>query len=62
MVEDMIMTATDEAIERNPGLKFDMPERLAKTEHFKNRYDPVVEQFTKLMMEDGKLSRAQKVC
>lgn len=55
------MTATDQAIERNPGLKFDMPDRLPKTEHFKSRYDPVVEQFTKLMMEDGKLSKAQKV-
>lgn len=55
------MTATNQAIERDPGLKFDMPDRLPKTEHFKNRYDPVVEQFTKLMMEDGKLSKAQKV-
>lgn len=57
----MINVATARAAENLPGLKFGMPAPLPKTENFKNRYDPVVDQFTKLLMQDGKLSRAQKV-
>ncbi|KAH8700477.1 putative plasma membrane phosphate transporter Pho87 [Talaromyces proteolyticus] len=59
-VADMITLATEDAIDRNPGMKFDTPAPLSKSDHFKRRYDPVVEQFTKLLMEDGKLSLAQK--
>lgn len=62
VVANMIAQATQEAVERQPGLKFDMPELpLPRTENFRHRYDPLVEQFTKLLMEDGKLSLAQKV-
>lgn len=44
------------------GHKFGLPEApLARTDHFKRRYDPVVEQFTKALMKDGKLSAAQRV-
>lgn len=57
----MIDFATEQAAERLPGLKFGLPAQLPKTENVRSRYDPVVEQFTKLLMEDGKLSRAQKV-
>jgi small subunit ribosomal protein S7 len=60
-VASMIDLATEQAAENLPGLKFGMPASLPKTENYKSRYDPVVEQFTKLLMEDGKLSRAQKV-
>lgn len=59
----MISRATEEAVERETGLKFQMPPLpLPKTEHVKHRYDPLVDQFTKLLMKDGKLSMAQKVC
>jgi len=34
---------------------------LPRTANLKHRYDPVAEQVTKLMMRDGKLSKAQKV-
>jgi hypothetical protein len=44
------------------GHKFGLPEApLTRTDHFKRRYDPVVEQFTKALMRDGKLSAAQRV-
>lgn len=62
-VANMISRATEEAVERETGLKFQMPPLpLPKTEHVKHRYDPLVDQFTKLLMKDGKLSIAQKVC
>ncbi len=45
------------------GHKFGLPDMpLPRTAHFKRRYDPVVEQLTKNLMRDGKLSAAQKVC
>jgi hypothetical protein len=45
-----------------PGYKFEAPTMpLPKTENVKRRYDPLVEQFTKLLMRDGKLSLAQNV-
>ena len=45
-----------------PGHKFGLPDMpLPRTEHFRRRYDPVVEQLTKSLMRDGKLSAAQKV-
>ncbi|KAK2756240.1 hypothetical protein FQN54_005648 [Arachnomyces sp. PD_36] len=44
-----------------PGYKFEPPTMpIPRTENAKRRYDPLVEQFTKLLMRDGKLSRAQK--
>ena len=46
-----------------PGYKFEVPNMpWPRTENVKRRYDPLVEQFTKLLMRDGKLSLAQKVC
>jgi hypothetical protein len=57
----MIARATNEAVERETGLKFEMPESLPRTENVRHRYDPLVDQFTKLLMKDGKLSMAQKV-
>jgi small subunit ribosomal protein S7 len=43
------------------GHKFSLPDlsKFAKTHNFKKRYDPVVDQVTKSLMRDGKLSRAQ---
>lgn len=62
VVANMISRATEQAIKNQTGFKFHMPPPLPRTENVRSRYDPVVEQFTKLMMRDGKLSVAQKVC
>ncbi|KAK6956733.1 hypothetical protein Daesc_002013 [Daldinia eschscholtzii] len=42
------------------GLLFDMPDRVGKQEKLQNRYHPVVEQVTKLLMKNGKLAQAQR--
>lgn len=45
-----------------PGLKFEAPTLpIPKDGHLKYRYDPVVEQVTNLLMQDGKKSAAQRV-
>lgn len=45
------------------GHKFGVPEPpAAKDRNHKTRYHPVVEQMTKLLMRDGKLAKAQRVC
>jgi hypothetical protein len=49
--------------DENLGLKFEkpvIPENL-KTLNFRNRYDTLQDQFTKMMMESGKLTKAQRV-
>lgn len=61
LLANMIQQVNEQAVERNPGLKFDAPEIPAKTLNFKKRYDSLQEQFTKMLMHDGKLARAQKV-
>jgi small subunit ribosomal protein S7 len=44
------------------GHKFGLPEApLARTDNFRRRYNPVVEQLTKAVMRNGKLSAAQRV-
>lgn len=44
-----------------PGHKFGIPELpLPPDANLKYRYDPLVHQFTRLIMRDGKLSRAQR--
>lgn len=44
------------------GPKFELPDLpLPSTSNLKHRYDPVVEQVTKLIMRHGKLSVAQRV-
>ncbi|KAK5944138.1 hypothetical protein PMZ80_003419 [Knufia obscura] len=45
-----------------PGHKFPLPDvsDVSRLDHLKRRYDPVVEQVTKSIMRDGKLSIAQK--
>ncbi|KAL2868876.1 mitochondrial 37S ribosomal protein uS7m [Aspergillus lucknowensis] len=61
LVQSMITQVTQEATAMlPPGLKFPAPESLPRTEHYRKRYESVVDQFTKLMMRDGKLSVAQK--
>ncbi|KAI1654768.1 ribosomal protein S7 [Daldinia decipiens] len=42
------------------GLLFNMPDRVGKGQQLQDRYHPVVEQVTKLLMKDGKLSQAQR--
>lgn len=64
VVANMISKAIEEKAEelQEPGIKFHMPQHpLPKTENFRTRYDSLLEQFTKLLMRDGKLSKAQKV-
>ncbi|KAI9817999.1 MAG: hypothetical protein M1832_004520 [Thelocarpon impressellum] len=52
--------AVDDTEVVTQGVKFGMPELpLPSTSHLKHRYDPVVNQVTKLLMRDGKLSVAQ---
>jgi small subunit ribosomal protein S7 len=46
----------------NPGYKFKLPDLpLPPGMNQKSRYDPIIEQVTKLLMKDGKLSKAQTV-
>ncbi|KAI0403309.1 ribosomal protein S7 domain-containing protein [Xylaria palmicola] len=42
------------------GLKFGMPTRPSKTDQLQHRHHPVVHQVTRMLMRDGKLSKAQK--
>ncbi|KAF9885780.1 low-affinity phosphate transporter [Aspergillus nanangensis] len=60
VVANMISNVNKQAEELHPGLKFEAPESLPKTENFRKRYDDLLDQFTKLLMRDGKLSMAQK--
>ncbi|KAI0104440.1 ribosomal protein S7 [Daldinia grandis] len=46
--------------EGDEGLLFNMPDRVGKGEQLQDRYHPIVEQVTKLLMKDGKLSQAQR--
>ena len=47
---------------QNQGHIYGLPELpLPSTSHLKHRYDPVVHQVTNLLMQDGKLSKAQRV-
>ncbi|KAF2198645.1 ribosomal protein S7 [Delitschia confertaspora ATCC 74209] len=51
-------TATQPAV---PGVKFGLPVLpIPKDGHLKHRYDPVVDQVTKLLMRHGELSVAQR--
>lgn len=61
MLAAMIDQVNEDAVERNPGLKYDEPGLPSKTLNFRKRYDTLQEQFTKMLMRDGKLARAQKV-
>ncbi len=47
----------------NPGHKFELPTKpYPEGFNVKKRYHPVLEQITRLLMRDGKLSVAQRVC
>ncbi|PGG99536.1 hypothetical protein GX51_06276 [Blastomyces parvus] len=61
-VEDMLATATKQKQEQlmQAGLKYEVPETLPRSEHLRHRYDPLLDQFTKMLMRHGKLSVAQK--
>lgn len=59
--QEALITAENEAIVQ--GHIFDLPALpLPPNSNLKHRYDPIVKQFTNLMMRDGKLSKAQRVC
>ncbi|KAL3463425.1 ribosomal protein S7 domain-containing protein [Aspergillus heterothallicus] len=63
-VESMIAEVTQQAQaaqqELAPGLKWPAPETLPRTENYRTRYEPLLEQFTKMIMRDGKLGVAEK--
>jgi hypothetical protein len=61
MLASMIQGVEEQAAERIPGLKFAEPEAPRGTLNFRKRYDTMQDQFTKMLMQDGKLARAQKV-
>lgn len=61
VLANMIQQVKEQAVEKQPGLNFDAPEVAAKTLNFRKRYDSLQEQFTKMLMQDGKLARAQSV-
>lgn len=67
MIAEMIASADRGAGEpekevSKEGLKFEAPSLpFPRTANMKKRYEPVVEQFTKLIMISGKLSVAQSV-
>ncbi|KAI1769342.1 ribosomal protein S7 [Hypoxylon sp. FL1150] len=46
--------------DEDSGLLFNMPDRVGKGQQLQDRYHPVVDQVTKLLMKDGKLGRAQR--
>jgi small subunit ribosomal protein S7 len=53
---------TDSTEVQNPGHKFGLPKRpWPQGFNLKKRYHPVLEQITRLLMKDGKLSVAQRV-
>ncbi|KAJ5084711.1 hypothetical protein NUU61_009290 [Penicillium alfredii] len=62
VLADMIDQVSGQAAKRDNGLKFDPP-HIPKKQSLKHqkRYDSMQEQFTKMLMEDGKLTLAQKV-
>ncbi|KAJ5403480.1 hypothetical protein N7509_003351 [Penicillium cosmopolitanum] len=60
MLASMIQGVEEQAAERIPGLKFAEPEAPRGTLNFRKRYDTMQDQFTKMLMQDGKLARAQK--
>ena len=56
------MIKPEPAEDQKEGHIFGLPELpLPNHSHLKHRYDPVVHQFTNLLMKDGKLSKAQRV-
>jgi len=62
-ISDAGMVLGMEYPDAGPGHKFPLPDvsSVSRLDHLKRRYDPVVEQVTKSIMRDGKLSVAQKV-
>ncbi|KAI9811246.1 MAG: hypothetical protein M1827_005578 [Pycnora praestabilis] len=59
--EQALVTMEDDADITTQGHKFALPELpLPSNANLKHRYDPVVQQVTNLLMQDGKLSVAQR--
>lgn len=60
--ENAELVQADNVEVENPGHKFGMPQRpWPQGFNLKKRYHPVLEQITRLLMRDGKLSVAQRV-
>lgn len=60
--EQAELDSPDSTEMRNPGHKFGLPRRpWPEGFNMKKRYHPVLEQITRLLMKDGKLSVAQRV-
>lgn len=60
MYEQQLLKYQD--AEDKKGLKFELPELpLPPGSHLKHRYEPIVDQFTNLLMVDGKKATARRV-
>ncbi|KAI5865928.1 ribosomal protein S7 domain-containing protein [Durotheca rogersii] len=59
-IEALEKVAAGEDMHSGQGLLFEMPERPRKDQQLQDRYHPVIDQVTKLLMRDGKLSKAQR--
>lgn len=58
---ELVANGLDPFEEDSPGHKFGLPALPVPSRmHMKHRYEPVVAQITKLLMRDGKLSKAQR--
>lgn len=56
------LVASETALADSPGFKFPLPAKPYPSDfNHKKRYHPVLDQLTRLMMRDGKLSVAQRV-
>ncbi|KAJ5629110.1 hypothetical protein N7528_002767 [Penicillium herquei] len=63
ILADMIGQLDNKTAEGLPeGFKFEEPAPVTRAMNFRKRYDSMQDQFTKMLMQDGKLARAQKVC
>ncbi|KAJ5713873.1 uncharacterized protein N7483_011054 [Penicillium malachiteum] len=61
ILADMIGQLDNKTAEGLPeGFKFEEPAPVTRTMNFRKRYDSMQDQFTKMLMQDGKLARAQK--
>ena len=60
--QEAMISFEDTGVETT-GHQFELPPLpLPSNMHFKYRYAPIVKQVTNLLMRDGKLSVAQRVC
>ena len=61
-IDMSVLQSMRSVAEKDAGTKFGIPEtKMERTDHFRYRYNPVVDLLTKTMMRSGQLAKAQKV-